>query len=115
MPCLRIDTSVSVPESKQAELLAALSKAVAGGIGKPELYVMVGLHTSAMLMSGQGGPAAFADLRSIGGLGGDVPRRLTATLCNLLQTHLAIPPERVFICFTDVSGRNWGWNGETLG
>ena len=115
MPCLKIETSVAVPDNKKTQLLAALSKAVAEGIGKPELYVMVSLQTSSMLMSGQPGPAAFADLRSIGGLGGNVPRQLTETLCKLLQTHLEIPPQRTFVCFTDVAAKNWGWNGSTLG
>ncbi len=115
MPLLKLQTSVPVPENQRAELLAALSKIASSAIGKPELYVMAAIETGPILMSGQPGPAAFADVRSIGGLGGSVNTRIAKELCALLQQKLGIPPERVFLNFTEVPGGNWGWNGETIG
>src|ERR1044071_67299 len=41
MPLLKLETRVPLPEEKGKLLLAALSKAVAGTIRKPEQYVMV--------------------------------------------------------------------------
>jgi len=52
MPFLKLETTVPLPEDKRKHLLAALSKAVAGAIGKPEQYVMVAASQSAMLISG---------------------------------------------------------------
>ena len=55
------------------------------------------------------------DIRSIGGLSGEVNRKLSQKICRLLNDALAIPPGRVYLNFTDVKAANWGWKGETFG
>jgi phenylpyruvate tautomerase PptA (4-oxalocrotonate tautomerase family) len=113
MPFIRL-TTTAAPEKLQA-LLPTLSKIAAQAIGKPEQYVMAAAHTQAMLMSGKPGPAALVEVRSIGGLGPDVNQQIARKVCDLLEQALAIPPERVFLNFTDVAPENWGWRGETFG
>ena len=54
-------------------------------------------------------------IRSIGGLSGDVNRKLSQQVCNLLNESLGIPPNRVYLNFTDVGASHWGWNGSTFG
>jgi len=115
MPLLKLETTVALSEDKRKGLLASLSKAVAGAIGKPEQYVMVTISQAAMVMSGKPGDAAFVDIRSIGGLSGDVNRMLSQQLCKLLTDSLGISPQRVYLNFTDVEAGNWGWNGSTFG
>lgn len=115
MPLLKLQTTVNLSEDKQQSLLAALSKAVAAAIGKPEQYVMVSLNPAAMRMSGQAGDAAFVDIRSIGGLSGDVNRKLSKQVCALLNESLGITPERIYLNFTDVDAGCWGFNGSTFG
>ena len=115
MPLLKLETTAVIPEGKQKALLASLSKAVAETIGKPEQYVMVTAGQSAMVMSGKAGDAAFADIRSIGGLGEDVNRKLSQQVCKLLKDSLGISPDRVYLNFTDVEASNWGRNGSTFG
>ena len=115
MPLLRLETSVALPEDKRKALLASLSKAVAGTIGKPEQYVMVTASQAATLMSGKPGDGAFVDLRSIGGLSDEVNRKLSQQVCKLLKDSLGISPDRVYLNFTDVEASNWGWNGSTFG
>jgi len=115
MRLLRLETSVALPEDKRKALLSPLSKAVAETIGKPEQYVMVTASQAAMLMSGKPGDGAFVDLRSIGGLGEDVTRKLSQQVCKLLKDSLGISPDRVYLNFTDVEAGNWGWNGSTFG
>jgi phenylpyruvate tautomerase len=115
MPLLKLETTVVVPEDKRKGLLTSLSKAVAGTIGKPEQYVMVTLSQAAMVMSGKPGDAAFVDIRGIGGLSGDVNRKLSQQVCKLLTDSLGISPDRVYLNFTDVDASNWGWNGSTFG
>ena len=114
MPLLKLETTVVLSEDKQKALLTALSKTVAETFGKPEQYVMVALSQATMLMSGNQGKAAFADVRSIGGLSGDVNRKLSQNLCKLLNDALGVPENRVYLNFTDVEGSNWGWNGSTF-
>jgi len=115
MPLLKLETTVALADEKRQALLASLSKIVAGTIGKPEQHVMVVISPAAILMSGQPGDAALVDIRSIGGLNGDVNRQLSQKICRLLNESLATPPDRIYLNFTDVSAGNWGWNGDTFG
>lgn len=115
MPLLRLETTVVLADEKQKALLGALSKAVATAIGKPEQYVMVTASPASIVMSGKAGEGAFVDIRSIGGLTGDVNRKLSTAICKLLSDSLGIVPERVYLNFSDVDAANWGWNGSTFG
>ncbi len=85
MPLLKLETSVAISEDKRKTLLASLSKSIAGATGKPEQYVMVTVSQAAMLMSGKPGDAAFVDIRGIGGLTGEVNRKLSQQVCKLLS------------------------------
>ncbi len=115
MPLLKLETTVALSNEMKNAVLASLSKIVAGTIGKPEQYVMVVINPAAMLMSGKPGDAAFVDIRSIGGLGDDVNRRLSQKIGSLLSESLGVPPDRIYLNFTDVPAANWGWNGDTFG
>ena len=115
MPLLKIQTQVNVPDNKKAWLLADASRIVAEVTGKPEKYVMVVLEAGEFLMAGAPGPAAFLDVRGIGGLNKAVNGKLTKALCDLLRRELAIDPARVYATFTDVAAQNWGCNGATFG
>jgi phenylpyruvate tautomerase PptA (4-oxalocrotonate tautomerase family) len=115
MPLLKVETTVVLSEDKRQALLASLSKAVAEIIRKPEQYVMVAASQAAMQMSGRPGNAAFVDVRSIGGLTGDVNRKLSQKVCQLLHDSLGIAPDRVYLNFTDVQASHWGWNANTFG
>jgi phenylpyruvate tautomerase PptA (4-oxalocrotonate tautomerase family) len=115
MPLLKLETTVALTDEKRKSLLAALSKAVATTIGKPEQYVMVTVSQVAAVMSAKPGDAAFVDIRSIGGLSGDVNRKLSQQVCKLLNDSLGLAPDRIYLNFTDVDPANWGWNGSTFG
>jgi len=115
MPLLKLETTVVLSEANRQALLASLSKTVAETIGKPQQYVMVAASQAAMQMSGSPGDAAFVDVRSIGGLTDDVNRKLSQKVSQLLHDSLGIPPNRIYLNFTDVQARHWGWNGSTFG
>jgi phenylpyruvate tautomerase len=115
MPLLTLQTSARLSNQQRYNLLGPLTTIVAECIGKPERYVMVTVSEAAMLMAGAEGPAAYADLRSIGGLNSAVNRKLSERICALLQDQLGIPPDRVYLSFTSVAADHWGWNGSTFG
>ena len=115
MPLLKLETSVILSDQSRTNLLTKLSRIAAESTGKPEQYVMVTVNHADILMSGRAAPAAFVDLRSIGGLGSDRNRVFTEKICDLLEELLAIPPDRVYATFTDVQASHWGWNGATFG
>jgi phenylpyruvate tautomerase PptA (4-oxalocrotonate tautomerase family) len=115
MPLLKLETTATLSEDKRQSLLASLSKAVAGATGKPEQYVMVTISQATIVMSGKSGDAAFVDIRGIGGLSGEVNRKLAQQVCKLLTDAVGIPGDRVYLNFTDIDAANWGWNGNTFG
>lgn len=115
MPLLRLETTVVLEGEKQKALLAGLSRIVAETIGKPEEYVMVTINRTDALMAGKPGAAAFVDVRSIGGLGGQVNRLLSQKVCQFLNRTLGVEANRVYLNFTHVDGANWGTNGSTFG
>lgn len=115
MPLLKLETTIALSEAQRTTLLSSLSKVVASVIGKPEQYVMISIDHSAILMSGKGGDAAFVEVRSIGGVGGEVNRKLSQQICTLLKDTLRIAPDRVYLNFTDVDAGSWGWNSSTFG
>lgn len=115
MPLIQLTTCPPVPATQRDKLLAALSALLAETTGKPEKYVMAVLGEGPIAMAGQAGPAAYADIRGIGGFSREVNNRTSQKLCALLGEALKIPPDRVYLTFTDVPAANWGWNGKTFG
>ncbi len=115
MPLLQLHTSVDIPAEQRNALLRSLSKIVAEVVGKPETYVMVTLREGPICMSGEVEPAAFVDVRSIGGLSADTNRHLSERICALLGEELGISGNRVYLNFVDVQRVNWGWDSRTFG
>lgn len=114
MPFLKLSISELLPDHTHTALLKELSINVAKILGKPEAYVMVAIDHCAMVMGGQTGPAAFVDVRSIGGLNHELNRALSKAITELLSTHVQIPAERVFLNFQVFDAAFWGWRGDTM-
>jgi len=113
MPLLTIHTNVERPQ-QVGELLGRLSREVAEMVGKPERYVMIRLQCSAdMLFAADDKPSAYLELKSIG-LPEDRTTRFSESLCQLMEQHLGIPRDRVYIEFSNASRHLWGWNGATF-
>lgn len=68
-----------------------------------------------MMTSGKSGDAAFVDIRSIGGLTKNVNHQLSEKVCRLLNQSLGVPPNRIYLNFTNFEADHWGWNGNTFG
>ncbi|MFH1811055.1 MAG: phenylpyruvate tautomerase MIF-related protein [Pseudomonadota bacterium] len=115
MPMLKVHTSATIDEATTTTLLTELSRIVAQTIGKPETYVMTIVDQAPMCMAGEVGPAAFGDLRSIGGLTPAVNRSLSEQISELLHARLGLATSRVFLNFTEVDGSSWGHDGGTFG
>lgn len=115
MPLISVKTSAATAADPMA-LLAELSSGLAALLGKPERYVMTLLETEVpMTFAGDGAPACYVEVKSIGALDGDRTRQVSCAVCTLIEQHLGIPADRTYIGFEDVPGRLWGWNGSTFG
>ena len=112
MPLINVRTSL--PEvADSAALLKELSAALAQQTGKPESYVMTLLETAVpMTFAGNSEPCAYVEIKSIGAL---TPPAMSDQFCDLINSSLGIPKNRIYIGFDDVKASDWGWNGRTFG
>ena len=101
MPFVRITTTAHLDDVVKQPLLKSVSEAVSRITGKREALIMVLVDDT-------------DDLRAIGGLNDDINETLSSALSDLITEQLGIPPERIFLNFTNVRGYNWGWNGKTF-
>lgn len=112
MPLLKIHTSTQV--DKPDELISQASKTVAEMLGKPESYVMVILHpATAMSFAGSSEACAYMELKSLG-LPENRTAEFSATLCQLLESRLAIPANRIYLEFAGPERHLWGWDNRTF-
>lgn len=114
MPLIKLETSVDLSGEQTEKLLSDLSRTVADVTGKPETYVMAIVQKADIMLGGESGPAAFADIRGIGGLDPDTNNKLSAALCELISDSIAVANDKIYLNFTDVAASNWGWNNGTF-
>ncbi|XP_063046240.1 macrophage migration inhibitory factor [Engraulis encrasicolus] len=115
MPMFVVNTNVarsSVPEALLTEATNELSKAM----GKPAQYIAVHINADQMMMfGGKSDPCALCSLISIGKIGGAQNKQYSQLLCGMLNKHLGISPDRIYINFTDMKGENVAYNNSTFG
>ena len=114
MPYLKIQTNLPLSKKAERTVLKTASTLVAEELDKPEDFVMLAIQANTpMLFAGSDDPVAFLELKAIG-LPGRKTKRLSETLCKLVEDHLGIPPSRVYVKFIDVRRGMWGWQGDTF-
>jgi len=114
MPYLKIQTNNEVTDAAKQEILRKASVLLARNLGKPEKYMMVRFDPAQpMMFAGSTDPCAFLELKSIG-LPENRTEALSSLLCQFLGDELQIPPERIYIEFTDAKDSMWGWDGGTF-
>ena len=114
MPFLKIQTNVPTKAGQKQALASQASRAVADMLGKPERYVMVSVEENpAMSFAGNTEPLAYVELKSIG-LPESQTAEFSARLATLLDEHLSLPADRIYIEFANAPRAMWGWNGGTF-
>ena len=114
MPLLKIQTNHTIDENTSNSLLTEASKLVSTELGKPENYVMIIIEPlRAMMFAGSTDQLAYIELKSIG-LPESKITDLSQALCGLIEDTLGIPTSRIYIEFTDVPRKMWGWNSGTF-
>lgn len=116
MPLCQVLTNVpSLAPAAERALLSELSRLCADRFGKPERWVMTCLVPGvAMTFGGTVAPTALVAVKNIGTLTPDDTAALSREICEHLATTLAVPPDRIYIQFTDAVDYLWGWNGGTF-
>jgi Macrophage migration inhibitory factor (MIF). len=112
MPYLKIQTNLPLTKAAERTVLKNASTLVAIELEKREEFVMIAIQPDTpMLFAGSDEPVAFLELKSVG-LPATKTKTLCRSLCSLIETHLGIPRERVYVKFLDVKHGMWGWKGD---
>eukprot|EP01025_Chloroclados_australasicus_P005516 TRINITY_DN1169_c0_g1_i1.p1 TRINITY_DN1169_c0_g1~~TRINITY_DN1169_c0_g1_i1.p1 ORF type:complete len:196 (-),score=8.91 TRINITY_DN1169_c0_g1_i1:230-766(-) len=116
MPTLNIVTNVPGDKVSNSDTIKALSSTMSSVIGKPEQYVMISLRCDvSMCFAGSEEACAYAELISIGAIGGDKNKTISASLAQVLEEKLKVPRNRFYLKFYDVARADFGYNGTTFG
>ena len=115
MPFLSLTTNLECSLESALKLQELLTDLIVDQLKKPREVIQIALADGQkMTFGGTRGPCCFVDFRGLG-LTADQANSLSRTLCALLENHLKIAPNRIFINFWDVPRSHWGWNGKTFG
>jgi hypothetical protein len=116
MPLIKVQTSISKPESSQVEaLLKTLSASLAKHTGKPESYVMTAFEPGvSMTFAGTFEPVCYVEVKSVGTMNPTQTKAMSQDFCQQINQTLAVPTNRIYIEFADAKGSMWGWNGSTF-
>ncbi|KAG7517281.1 macrophage migration inhibitory factor [Solea senegalensis] len=115
MPMFVVNTNVAQSEVPAA-LLSEATEKLAKAMGKPAQYIAVQINPDQMMMfGGKGDPCALCSLHSIGKISGAQNKKYSEVLCGLLNKHLSISPDRIYINFFDMDAANVAWNNSTFG
>ncbi|XP_078064842.1 macrophage migration inhibitory factor-like [Mustelus asterias] len=114
MPTFVLNTNLSrstIPDVLAEELTATLCQQ----LGKPTQYIAVHIVPDQILhFGGSSEPCALASLSSIGKLGVKQNKTYSKVLFDLVNKHLHICPDRMYIVFQDLEPGNVGYNGNTF-
>ncbi len=114
MPYLKIQTNLPLSKKAERAVLRNASQLVSELLEKPESFVMIAVEANTpMLFGGSDEPVAFLELKSIG-LPAKRTKDLSEALCQMIEGHLGVPCDRVYVKFIDVKRGMWGWKGDTF-
>ena len=115
MPLMIIRSAARIDDTTVSSMLSACSAKLAGLLGQPEAYVMTLFDRPAgMTMAGTANPCCLVEVRSVVAFSSDQTQAVTQAFCVMLAEYLGVPPNRIFLNFTDFPRAMWGFNGSTL-
>lgn len=114
MPYIEAKVSCKVTSQKSEELKTLFGKAIECIPGKSENWLMVNIEDEKNLyFKGRNdSQAAFISVAIFGHAEKNSYDKLTKELCNIVNSVLDIPKERVYITYREVD--TWGWNGSNF-
>ncbi len=114
MPYFSIETSKKIDIKETEKLMKKASRFLAEMMTKPERAIMVAIKPGTpLIFGGTDEPAAFVRIKALGLDKGRCPE-FSGKVCGFLEKEIGVPGNRVFIEFTDIDGKCFGYNGNTL-
>ena len=113
MPYFNVETNKEIDTAATEALLEKTATFLAELLGKPGKFIMVSVNSNAqMLFGGNTDPAAFIQLKSIG-LPKDQVKEYSKSICEYIESEIGVSGKRIYIEFTDLDGKMFGFNGGT--
>ena len=117
MPHLRIETNVkSAAINDMEKCLQEFHEEFQKAIGKPHDYVAVTIVPDVAMMMGKDPNVmtAQATLTSIGKLGVEENKKISAALFPVITKTLGVEPDKCYIIFNNVNTSDVGYKGTTF-
>ena len=113
MPYIATKTNVGISGRKKQALKERFGEAIELIPGKSEDWLMLSFRDNVdMFFKGEDEPCAVCQVKLYGSAQEEDYARLTEALTDILYEELAIPMERIYITYEEIS--TWGWNGGNL-
>lgn len=114
MPFINSRVSVSMSDAQRETVKAKLGQAISLIPGKSESWLMVELADQCDLyfQGNNSQPTAFIEVKVFGSIPGNSLDKLTGEICNIYETELQIPQNRIYVKYEEVT--KWGWNGSNF-
>lgn len=110
MPNISLKANVAIPQEKEIAIKTKFGKAISLLSGKSEAWLMCSIEENCHIyFQGKDAPAAFIQVQVFGKINPSQAEELTAEICNIIESELSIPQNRVYVKYEEVS--LWGWNG----
>lgn len=114
MPYFSIETNKKIDIKETEKLTKKASRFLAEMMTKPEQVIMVAIKPGTpLIFGGTDEPSAFVQIKALGLEKGRCPE-FSKKVCGFLEKEINVPGNRVFIEFTDIDGKTFGYNGDTL-
>lgn len=114
MPLLRLECNKEYDNETCEDFVKRASQKTSEILGKPESYVMCIMEKGkTMSFAGTTAPLAYVEFKSIG-LPENKTAELSAELCQLIESQLGIPTDRIYIEFANAQRHMWGWDNRTF-
>ena len=110
MPYINVSTSAKVNDKDK--LLEEISILISSLTKKSRRFVMAKIDDNCQMYFNDDKPSCFLEIKSIGSIN---PSEMAKPISDFIYEKMAIPTDRIYISFEDVSASLWAWNGRTFG
>ena len=113
VPFIDSKLTTKVSDEKKEIIKSRLGQTISL-LGKSETFLMVGFEDDYDLyMGGQRlEKGAYVSVSLFGNASGDAYEKMTSAICEILESELSIPGDKVYVTYHGVN--DWGWNGRNF-
>ncbi|MBQ8228181.1 MAG: hypothetical protein IJZ88_04115 [Clostridia bacterium] len=111
MPNIATKVSVEITPEKELILKEKLGQAISLLKGKSEAWLMLSFEDNCRIWfkGDNSRPSAFVEVQVLGKINPAESEQLSAEICSIFESELAIPQDRTYIKYEEID--QWGWNG----